>query len=273
MSDWKEALPEALREAPYIAKAETAEEAVASLAHAAKIVGTSIRIPGEDASEDDRAAFYDKLGEVDGVARLPTHDDEDGWNALMGKLGRPDEYTGYELPEVADFKWEEGMATDLRKYALESGLTNKQFKALASQLATQNKTEADASLQSLADARESLKLEWGDTLQSREELVRGWMSQSEAPAALQKLFDDKAIDNDTMNWLYKTANQFKGEVAPIAADGNGGAAPLMQPSEALEKIPQVIGDMLGMRDSDPRYRGLQQKLIQLQTFASSEQQA
>ena len=49
---WKDALPEALRDAPYFKKAETVDQVLADLQGAAAWQGNSLRIPGPDATPD-----------------------------------------------------------------------------------------------------------------------------------------------------------------------------------------------------------------------------
>ena len=269
---WQESLPEELRDAPYIGKAESASDAMQKLVHAAKLVGTSIRIPGEDASEEDRAAFMAKLADVPGVAQLPLSDDSDGLNALLGKLGKPEDVAGYKLPEIADFEWDTKLSDDLRAYALEAGLTDRQFSTFAKKIAEQEQSASQDADQSLADARASLRQDWGETLEERESLIRGWMDKSEAPASLKELLNDRNLPVDTMNWLYNTAKQFKGEINPVSQDGSS-PAPMHTQAEARDRMQKILGDLMQMRETDPRYRDLQQQLVQMQKVASGPEAA
>ena len=272
MSEFLESLPEQLREAPWLKDAETADEAVAKLAHAAKLVGTSVRIPEADAADDVKDQFYQKLSEIDGVARLPLHDDIDGVVGLLKKLGYPEDHTGYSLPEVDDFTWDESMGESLRQYAHKAGMTPGQFDAFAKQIAGQ---EAEASLLSETeknDARKALRMDWGDTLEERESLIRGWMEHSNAPDSMKTLLADKNLPPDTMNWLLSVANQFKDVVSPLTADGKGGPTALT-PVEAQIEISKVLTDMTDMRDSDPRYQPLKEKLVTLHRLAKPGQAA
>lgn len=270
--EWLNDLPEPLRAAPFLSKAKDAEDAVGKLAHAAQLVGTSVRIPSEDAAEEVKADFYAKLAQIDGVARLPLSDDEEGLNELLTKLGKPNEYTEYKLPDLEDFEWDEDNATQLRKYALEAGMTNKQFDKMARQIAQQELDADTASENELEVARKELRTEWGDTLEERESLIRGWLEHSEAPESMRELFEDKNLPLTTMNWLYQTAKQFKGNVNPITRDGKGGA-PTVTPAEAREKIAATIADMTSMRETDPRYEDMKRKLVQLHRLANPQDAA
>ena len=269
---WQDALPEALRDAPYLGKAESVEDAVGKLAHAAKINGTSIRIPDSTASEDDRAAFMAKLSEIEGVTQLPMSDDEEGLNALLTKLGKPDDVAGYELPELPDFTWDTGVSDDLRRYALEAGMTKKQFAAFATNFGKQQFDNKLTSETAAADAKRLLREAWGEAQPERESLIRGYLEHSQAPDALKTSLNDGKLDLNTMNWLHEVAKQFKGDVTPIHQDGKS-PTPTMTTQEAQEAIPVLLSDMSGMRQSDPRYAGMQQKLIELHRLAKPGQAA
>ena len=60
MSNWTDDLPEPLRDAPFIQKAESAEAALAALKHAGNHVGNSIRFPDKEASEDSVNEFIEE---------------------------------------------------------------------------------------------------------------------------------------------------------------------------------------------------------------------
>jgi hypothetical protein len=272
MDDWKEELPEALRDAPFIGKAENMEDAVGKLAHAATLVGTSLRIPGEDASDEDRDAFFAKLTEVDGVARLPLSDDEEGLNALLTKMGKPEDHTGYKLPnDIEGFEWDETMGEALRQYAANAGLTTKQFDALSRQIAEQEQTAGREGNQALEDLRKELRLDWGDTLEDREAMIRGWLEKSDAPEDFKELFEERNLPLATMNWLHRTAKEFKGDVAPISKGQEG--VPSMTPEEARHRRGQIINDMVGMPQTDPRYRDLQKELVAVGKLAHGKSAA
>ena len=271
-AEWLAALPEQLRDAPFLGKATSPEDAVAKLAHAAKLVGTSIRIPGEDASEDDKAAFYKKLAEVPGVAQLPLNDDEEGMSKLLAKLGAPDTPEGYKAPELEGFSWDETSFNNLRKYAKDAGMTTAQFNKFAKQLAQEQQTAGQEAATAAEESRKALRLDWGDTLEDREALIRGWMDKSEAPESLRNMLDSRDLPLETMKWLHDVAKQFKGEVNPINKDREITNLNV-DPAEAREKIQATLRDMTNMPPTDPRYPDLQRKLIEYHRLANAGQAA
>jgi hypothetical protein len=265
---WQEGLPDALKQAPFIGKAVSLDDAVAKLAHAAKLVGTSVRIPTSESTDEDREKFYARLVDVPGVARLPLSDDTDGFTALMDKLGRPDKAENYALPELEGHEWDADTAKHLREYAHEAGLTAAQFKRLASRLGEQEAQATLAVTEARDEAARALRQDWGDTLEDRVGLIEGWLQHSGAPEDLMATVRDRALGLDAMNWLYDTAKHFKGEVSPVSSDGAGRETSIT-PAQAREMIPTVIKDMLGMPEYDNRRSGLQRKLITLQRLATA----
>ncbi len=272
MSEFTDQLPEALRETPWLKEAQSAEEAHNKLVHAAKLVGTSIRIPDAEADDDTKAAFYSKLAEVEGVTVLPTHEDIEGVVGLLQKLGYPEDHTGYKLPEIPDYEWNESQGETLRQYAHKAGLTPGQFDALAKQFAEQGQVTKAETENQLNEARKAIRMDWGDTLEDRESLIRGWLEHSEAPDSMKNLLKDRKLPLETMNWLHGIAKQFKDNVQPISSDGKGGE-PVLTPGEAHEQIQNTLRDMTNMPESDPRYGPLKQKLVTLHKLAKGGEAA
>lgn len=99
---------------------------------AASMIGSSIRIPGADAGDEDKQKFYDKLTSVEGIMRMPQGDDEAAWGQLFNSLGRPEAVEGYKLQPIAfegaaDFnKLQEQRLGEFTPVAHKLGLSQKQ---------------------------------------------------------------------------------------------------------------------------------------------------
>jgi len=269
--DWRSSLPEPLRDAPFIGKANDLDDAVGKLAHAAKLVGTSIRIPGEDASDEDKVRFYEKLSEVPGVARLPDPNSAEDMAKLLAKLGAPDEPQKYKMPEVDDFEWDEDVANDLRRYAQQAGMTPVQFEIFSKQIAEQERNADSESQREMEEQRKQLRLDWGETLESRENLIRGWLNKSEAPESMRELLDNRSLPLDTMNWLLSVAEQFKGDVSPVSKDAP--QEPELDPTSAREEISKILNDPAYFNAADPRHKDLVNKMVKMQRLANPKQAA
>lgn len=81
-SSWYSGLSEELQSDPFVQKYGSMEEALKGGASASKMIGNSIRLPGEDATPDELDKIYNKLGRpesADGYdLKAPTFKDDDG---------------------------------------------------------------------------------------------------------------------------------------------------------------------------------------------------
>jgi len=143
--------------------------------------GQSIRIPTENASAEDMAAFDAKLTEkVPGLVRMPGEDADDAArNSFYGQLGRPNEAAGYQLPETP-----EGMEPNpeafeaLGAFAFENGLTQKQFNTLATrEIERQHAADTELAAKS-AETVSKLKESWGSAFDSRKALVKEFLDKT-----------------------------------------------------------------------------------------------
>lgn len=127
--DFKSHLSEELRSDSTIADIKDLDSLVKSYKSAQTMIGASVRIPGEDASDEQRAEFYSKLEQVPGVARLPNPDNAEEVAAFRQKMGAPTEATGYDLGLGEDTTIEG--YEHLMEAAAKAGVTNDQLKILA----------------------------------------------------------------------------------------------------------------------------------------------
>ena len=266
-AEWLSSLPAELRSAPFIGKAQNLEDAVGKLAHAAQYMGQAVKKPAADATPEALEEFYQKLSDVPGLAKLPGLDDIDGQVALFEKLGAPTEATGYALPELEGFEWEEATGNELKKYAKEAGLTKAQFNTFASLIGTQDQDAGRVTDTAKEDSRKAIRDAWGEALGEREDLIRGWMEKSEAPEEMLQLFNDKNLPLPTMEWLHSVANQFKGSVTPISQDG-GGRTPSMDPSQARMRIDEILRHPAYFDAASPLHQDMVAEMLKTQALAN-----
>lgn len=272
--NWLDQLPEQLRQAPFIAKAESLDDAMGKLTHAAKLVGSSVRIPGEDANEDDRKAFYDKLADVPGVTVLPDLEDAEGQTSLFRKLGAPEKGDGYELPKIDDgFEWNENIANDLREFAAEAGMTKAQFTRFAEKIGQQEHQSGLEAQEEKQQAQKQIKEEWGADYDNREALIRGWMDKSEAPESMRTLLDEGNLSPDAMKWLHAVAKNFEGDVSPMNRDNRGGQNDQVTPAEAKDKLAELRSSDAYWDNSHPLHREYVQRVVHYTRLASGQNAA
>ena len=69
--DWRSAIPEDVRGSPSLQNIESIEDLATQFVNAQGLIGNSIRIPSDNASDEDRAAFRQKLLEKVEVSVSP----------------------------------------------------------------------------------------------------------------------------------------------------------------------------------------------------------
>lgn len=160
-------------------------------------------------SPDDALASYRGLETLLGADKagrgmvIPKDDtDEAGWNAVYGKLGRPDKPDGYKVPDAIKA---DPLVNEFSTHAHKLGLTARQYEETMKWVvertgARQAETEA-AQAAEFAKASESLKREWGNGYEANfetakravrefgvDEATLSKMEASLGPAGLFKLF-------------------------------------------------------------------------------------
>lgn len=157
MDNWIESLPEDLRGHETLTKFDSPAALAKSFVELERFQGQSLRLPSDNAGDEDRAAFLTRLQEkVPELVMKPVPGDEQAENAFWQGLGRPDEVTGYEKIE--------GLSDDqqayMREIAFQSSLTDKQYKAMVGAL-SERFTAEQSEIQAAAQAERD---EYFDTL-------------------------------------------------------------------------------------------------------------
>lgn len=126
----------------------------------------------KDKSLDDVLSAYRGLESQQGKALVPPGENAtaDEWNAFYGKLGRPEQPTGYQfkVPETvpADMPYDAESAEKFKAWAHKAGLTPSQAQAIhddfmADTAGRVSSMQADYG-KSIDDAHRSIVKEWGD---------------------------------------------------------------------------------------------------------------
>lgn len=195
--------------------------------------GSSLRIPGEDAGDEARAEFNQKLLEqVPTLMVRPDFNDENLSNDFYKSLGRPDEYSGYEIPEVEGIQIGEERAKALQEIAFGEGLTKKQFgsfleKTLALDVA-EMQSSTEASEQSMVALKQELGYAFTETLAEAEKVRAGFFPQ----------IDQAQLDPTTIKSFAAIAKQLGSEAVNLAGQA-GVKEPTLTPAHAQEKINEI----------------------------------
>ena len=195
---------------------------------AQQYAGGSIRIPGEDASTDDWAAFNSKLtSKVPTLLNLPS-DETEARDAMYARLGRPDTKDGYKV---------EGADPDFLDWAHENGLSTAQVKAWhenTQSQTTQDNEDSDADMQA---ANDLLKKEWGHAYDTKLAQAKNAVMAYADPETQQFLLDSGLANNPGMIRLMAVIGATLTEEQ--SAGINSSSKFTLSPTEAMDRINEV----------------------------------
>lgn len=161
------------------------------------MVGNSVRIPTEGASKEDFDAFYAKLSDVPGVARLPNQDDPESVNQFYRSLGRPENAEGYKLELGENVQIDESAMKNFKDLAHSIGLTNEQANKLAEFESSRYQAYEENLTDTKVEAEKVLKEEWGNDYNARltgaKEVIK--LYGDKYPEAIQDLVEGPAGNN------------------------------------------------------------------------------
>lgn len=236
--DWRASLPEDIRGHQEIVNTPDLATAAKRIIDQSTFISQSIRIPGEDASDEDRGKFYEKImAKVPDLMRTP----EAGDTAIYSRLGKPEKADGYKLPEQEGISFDNEQTKAFREYAFKNNLTQAQFEGLVKDF-TETNIQRDRRTQASIDASiKKLSDEWGPAYQERVAQVRHFAEVTAAPKVLQDLIKSGKAGHETMTWLHGLVKQVSGEGGQLKILPQGGK-PLMSSTEAKAKIAEIRGN-------------------------------
>jgi len=238
MSEFLEQLPEALREAPYLKSAKTAEEAVQALQNAAAWQGNSLRIPGPDADDETVRTFRGKVIEkYPGLMETPSLDDEDALDAVLSRLGLPEAADKYKMPEGVELPGEQ--AGQMMAWAHGAKMTQKQFEKYVTEQAGHEAKALEKANDHFTQQEEALKGEWGSAYDQRKADCIKLAEDSGAPPGLLNAIKAGKADGETMRWLFNLHDSLGAEAGELGEQGKDNGNRIMDPNEALSQLAEI----------------------------------
>lgn len=243
-SDWRASLPDDLKEAPALKDVTDVGALAKQFVDQQKYLGNAVRIPGEDASEDDKKAFREKLrAKVPNLVEVD-HDNYESFEEMAKRFGAPEDPTKYVPPKFEDLP--EGMKESplldiLKNAGVKSKLTQKQFENIAReftetelQRARTHHEEHKAGMKKLAD-------EWGYAFDKKLEAAVRAAEVSGAPEQLVEAVKGQTVPPEVMKWLAGLADQLGGEGK--ANDGRKGEGDgFITPQEAQAQHDEIMAN-------------------------------
>lgn len=273
-SPWTTQLGEDVQSAPGLSKFQSVDDLARSYLNLEAMNGTSIRIPGQDASEADRRAFTEKL--VKDVPELmfrpPVDEDPEAREKFLATLGRPQKPEMYTDPEIEGADVAPGDDSGaFKELAYELGLTNDQYQGLVEAvvengLAGQHELESE-----FVKEIHQLKNEWGQSYGDRYRAALDVAAKTGAPEEVVQLFKDGTVHPDTVRWLYGLAKQFGGEGSELTLQP-GGANIDNAPAEANARIQEMLNNKEHpyWKSGHPDNQKALQEMIRLQKIANPQ---
>lgn len=268
--DWKSSVSEEYQDS--VKDFKDINGLVKSYQSAQSMLGSSIRIPGEDASEEARNEFYNRLKEVPGVTRLPNMDDPASVNQFYNSLGRPENKDGYKLdfPEGVDL--DADALNNFKELAHSIGLTNAQANKLAEFEAARYQSYEQNLMESRQGAEKVLKEQWGNDYDNRlagaKEVIN--MYKDKYPDAINDLVNGPAGNNPAflamLSELYGSLKE-SGAVEVKQSINYG-----LSSAEALAKINEIYENSAHAyhNDKDPNHKQAVEKMAKLFNAAYPE---
>lgn len=186
---------------------------------AQKMIGGSVRVPKEDAAQEEWDAFY----------------------AKMGRPEKPEDY-GFTKPDTLPegVQWNENLMGWFGKAAHDAGLSKAQASRLMDAWNQNAFSEAHSNQKAMKAELGKLQEDWGDRFNGRVELgLRGVerLLPEEEATQFKALMDQTGLGNHPLmlKFAYQVGNMLK-EDGYILSDSHGG---ILSPDSAKAKIAEI----------------------------------
>jgi len=228
-----ETLPEELQGDENLAKFNSIADLAKSYKEMSAFQGRSIRIPGEDAGEEARQEFINKL--VNNAPELmvkPDFTNPEQADEFYATLGVPDDYSKYENPEDAELDPE--VEGQLREVLHTAKLTPAQYQKVVKQLSDMNREAIENNNQLRKTDMESLSGKWGNALEQRMEAAK---------KANEEFYPGRSFDSLTsgeIEGLYRIHESVTQKAPTQAAEQPKEVSNRLTPAEAEAQAAEIM---------------------------------
>lgn len=232
-------LSEDLRSESSLADFKDVNGLAKSYVNAQRLVGNSVRIPGEDASPEAREEFLAKIEATGGLIRKPDLDNAESLNSLYSSLGRPETAADYKAEAPEGIQFNDESLGEFSKVAHEAGLSNKQYETMVNVYAQEKLQEAQVQTEVADQFLAQTKEMWGPDFSARADAAKAVkeMYMEKYPEAMQALVEGPNGNNPALlSMLSELSGTFKekGMVGSSSKHQFGTSA-----EEAKEKIDEI----------------------------------
>lgn len=204
-------------------------------------IGSSIRIPSDEASAEDLQAFNEKIiSKSNKLGYKLNMDDEVSVNNTYQQLGAydsADKYFDFFKEQNKETEFNADAITELSTFAKENRLTNNQFKALADKVITDTNAKTIDVSKVQEDKVNTLKKELGMTY---DDVITKATKLSDIYLGGK---DVNSLDNELIQSLGKIYDQLDdNKVTTLANEARHVSSEYLTPSEATRQHQDIMGN-------------------------------
>lgn len=261
---WLEALPEDIRGSNALGNVKDVADLATQFVNQQSLLGSSIRIPSENAGEEDRQKFYDKvLKNAPNLMPKPDLEDEAAMAAIYAQLGRPADADTYALEGVE-------LSPEMKKAAHDAGLTQAQFAKVFANFVKPALDDSAAHKAAVKQGRDELAEEWGYAFQTKEQTAQALLEKTGAPTALVEAAARGELNADTLRWVDSLATSIGREGLDIVNHGSSGGG-RMTPAEAKAQVGEIMANRNHpfWNASNPAHEQAKKDMVDLQRIANA----
>lgn len=238
--DWRLQLPEDLRNNPSISDTPDIATLAKRFVDTKALVGKSLRLPSEEAGEEDWNNFYDDLmGKVPTLMRKPDLTDKAALERIYEQLGKPGEADAYTVPEIDN----QGINIDMaiiekfKQIAFENGLSQTQFENVVKSLTGDSIEKAVEMQKKIDEDVQSLVKEWGAAYEKNLKIARAVAKKLNTPDFLMKPLLSGTPPSTSAKFFFALAESIGKEGTEII--DNSGEQDVITPDEAKMQMSEM----------------------------------
>lgn len=272
---WRESLAEDIKTHQSIKDTKDVASLAKQFVDQQKYLSGSIRIPGEDAGDEDWSKFHTRVLEgTKTLTRVPAKDDADSIKAFMTSLGMPENKDGYTVDKIniEGLTGEDARVNLLRDLASEAGMTQTQFEKMATKYLNGDQEKQDAAKGKIKESRDALMTEWGMAFDARSAEAISTLKKTGAPEGIIKAAEEGKLGGETLKWAYTVAKALGSESNEFHRDDKNRDQNGMSPDEAKAAIREIQNNPKHpyYNHADPGNKAATEKIINLHRMANPE---
>lgn len=265
MPDWLDGLEDdELKGNESLANFEDVGALAKSYLETKSMVGKGLFVPTENANDEQRTAFYDKvLEQAPKLMMKPDMENDEARTAFFKSLGVPEDASKYDAVKLDDIGFDEDRDTAIRKAAHEAGLTPAQYKSVVTGMLEFDKGGLGEREKVNMEQMRNLKLDWGMAFDDKKALA------NKVRETFLDFIPESQMDARTIKALNTIGDQLIEGDAGIGDFRHEGDDDSLTPADALKMIDEIMNNTEHpyWNSHDPRHDDALKEMVELRTAA------